>query len=202
MDRILKVFRCEKFLALLSITLLVLVTYAPLIPQLGYYRDDWYLIWSGSTQGASSIIPLFSSDRPFMGVIYSIEYSLLGDSPIAWHLYAFLLRLFGAFSLLWLLRMIWPEKRFGTTAITLLFLVYPGFLQQPSANTFQNHLMTYLLAILSIALMVKALQAKDRLIQIVLFTVSLPLTLGYLLIYEYFIGLEGLRLLVLWLLSQ
>lgn len=202
MDRTIKLLRSDRFLTALLLILIGLIAYAPLLLQLGYYRDDWYLIWSGSVRGAGSIIDLFSSDRPFMGVVYSLEYALLGDSPLAWHMFALLLRLLGAFALLWLLLQLWPGKKGGAAAIVLLFLVYPGFLQQPSANTFQNHLMTYLLAILSISLTVKALKTENRLVRVVSFAISLLLALGYFLIYEYFIGLEVFRIAILWLLSK
>ena len=57
-------------------------------PGLGYYHDDWFMLWSGQARGAASIIPLFSTDRPFMGVVYSYVYRFLGDSIVNWHLYA------------------------------------------------------------------------------------------------------------------
>lgn len=202
MNRLKRLALNETSIAVLLITLVGGITYAPLIPRLGFYRDDWYLIWSGMARGAASIVDVFASDRPFMGMIYAGEYAILGSSPLPWHIWAFALRLLGALSLLWLLRMLWPGRKLETTLITLLFLVYPGFLQQPVANTFQNHFMTYLLAILSIGLTVFSLRSPKPAIRVAAYLLSLPLALTYFLIYEYFIGLEGLRLLCLWLLSD
>ena len=88
-------FKNETFVAALLILVTTVITYGVSIPKLGYYHDDWFVLWSGQMRGAESIIPLFSSDRPFMGVIYSFIYRLLGDSVANWHLYALLWRLSG-----------------------------------------------------------------------------------------------------------
>jgi hypothetical protein len=193
MARLKKFFSNESTLAALLVGLVTLITYAPLIPQLGYYQDDWYLLWSGQARGAASIISLFSTDRPFMGYLYALDYSLLGDTLLNWHLYALFLRLAGIYALLWLLRTLWPEKKFAVTLTVLLFIVYPGFLNQPIANTFQNHLFTYSTAILSMAFAVKAVLAEKKTIRWMLWLLSLLFTALYLPVYEYMIGLEGLK---------
>jgi hypothetical protein len=202
MSRLKKIFSREPWLAWLLVTLVTVITYAPQIPQLGFYQDDWYMLWSGQARGASSIMALFTTDRPFMGVIYSLEYSLLGDHLLYWHLWALLLKLVGVWALLWLLRMLWPRQKFATTAITLIFIVYPGFLSQPISTTFQNHLFTYGAAILSIALLVAAVQIASKTRRIVLYLLSLVCTVLYLPVYEYMIGLEAVKLLFLWLALQ
>ena len=100
MARIKKILSRQPWLAWLLSTLVTVITYGPLIPQLGYYQDDWYMLWSGQARGASSIMALFTTDRPFMGVIYSLEYRLLGDHLLYWHLWALLLKLVGVWALL------------------------------------------------------------------------------------------------------
>jgi len=103
-----KLIKNETLISILLIFLTTAITHGVRIPQLGYYHDDWYLLWSGQVRGAASIIPLFSTDRPFMGVIYSYVYRLLGDSIVGWHLYALFWRLIGALAFFWILRLIWP----------------------------------------------------------------------------------------------
>ncbi len=202
MSRINKILSHESWLAYLLVTLVTLITYGPLISQLGYYQDDWYMLWSGQARGAASIIDLFTTDRPFMGVIYSLEYRLLGDHLLYWHLWALLLKLVGVWALLYLLRVLWPGRKFATTAITLIFIVYPGYLSQPISTTFQNHLFTYGAAILSMALLVAAVQTEDRTRRTLLYLLSLVCTALYLPVYEYMIGLEAVKLVFLWLALQ
>jgi hypothetical protein len=81
-------FENETFVAILLILLTTGITYGVSIPGLGYYHDDWFVLWSGQARGAQSLIQLFSTDRPFMGVVYSFLYRFLGDTIINWHLYS------------------------------------------------------------------------------------------------------------------
>jgi hypothetical protein len=192
-----KIFKNETFIAVLLILVTSLAAYGLGIPKLGYYHDDWYLLWSGQARGAASIIPLFSTDRPFMGVIYSLVYRLLGDRIVNWHLYALLWRFIGGLAFFWILRLIWPKDKYITTLMTVLFIVYPGFLSQPNANTKQNHLYGFGTALLSIALMLQAIRTNARIWKATYYVLSFVLALNYLFIYEYMIGFEGVRLLLL-----
>lgn len=190
-------FKNETFVSTLLILLTTVITYGVSIPQLGYYHDDWFVLWSGHVRGAESLIPLFSTDRPFMGVVYSVVYRLLGDAVINWHLYALLWRFIGGLAFFWILRLIWPNHKYLTTLMAVLFIVYPGFLSQPNANTKQNHLYGFGTALLSIALMLEAMKTNKQGWKIVCIVFSLLLTANYLFIYEYMIGFEGTRLLLL-----
>jgi hypothetical protein len=192
-----KLFKNETFLAILLILLTTVITYGVSIPSLGYYYDDWYLLWSGKARGAESIISLFSTDRPFMGVVYSYDYRLLGDSILNWHLYALLWRFLCGLAFFWILRLIWPKQKYITTLMAILFVVYPGFLSQPDANTKQNHLFGFGTGLLSIAFMLQALKTNSRMWKILYSVISIVLTANYLFIYEYMIGLEGMRLILL-----
>ena len=190
-------FKNESFIAALLILLTTVITYGVSIPNLGYYHDDWFVLWSGEARGADSLISLFSTDRPFMGVVYSVIYRLLGNKIINWHLYALLWRFIGGLAFFWILRLIWPNQKYLTTVMTVLFIVYPGFLSQPNANTKQNHLFGFATALLSIALMLQAMKTNKQAWRLTLILTSLLLTANYLWIYEYMIGFEGTRLLLL-----
>ena len=190
-------FKSETFIAALLILLTTVITYGVSIPKLGYYHDDWFVLWSGQARGVQSIIPLFSTDRPFMGVVYSFVYRLLGNTIINWHLYALLWRFIGGLAFFWILRLIWPNQKYMTTLMTVLFIIYPGFLSQPNANTKQNHLYGFGTALLSIALMLQGMKTTKRGWKIFCSLLSLILTANYLFIYEYMIGFEGTRLILM-----
>ncbi len=193
----LKFFKSETFLSIALIFLVTLITHGLGIPSLGYYHDDWYLLWSGAARGAESIIPLFSTDRPFMGVLYSYSYRLLGDTLLNWHLYALLWRFLGGLAFFWITRLLWPRQKYITTLMAVLFIVYPGFLSQPNANTKQNHLIGFASALFSIALMLQALKIRSAGWKTACIALSALLTANYLFIYEYMIGFEGTRLALL-----
>ena len=192
-----KLFKNETFMAVLLIFLTTVFTHGIGIPSLGYYHDDWYVLWSGKARGAASIVSLFTTDRPFMGVVYSCVYRLLGDAIINWHLYALLWRLIGGLAFFWILRIVWPQQKYISTLMTVLFIIYPGFLSEPDANTKQNHLYGFGTALLSIAFMLQSLKTDSKIGKRIYSLISIILTANYLFIYEYMIGLEGMRLVLL-----
>ncbi len=191
-----KLLRTDLPSALALIVLTTFLTYGVLIPTLGFYRDDWYLLWVGQSQGASGIIELFKGDRPFIGYLYALDYSLLGDHPLGWHIYALLIKAASALSFFWLLRLLWPQKRLESLFLALLFVVYPGFLQQPNAGVFKNLLLAHFAATLSLGLTIHALRVRKRLASFGLHALALLLELAYLEIFESMIGLEFARVLL------
>jgi hypothetical protein len=191
-------FRSETTLAVLLVALTTVTTYGILLRQLGFYRDDWYIIWTAQAQGSAGLMDLFKIDRPFLGVIYSAMYALLGSTPLYWHVYALVLRLVAALAFLWLLRLIWPDKQLMTTITALLFVVYPGFSEQPNAATYSNLLLGYASAILSFGLTVRAIKVQRVWIQTLLTMLAIITGLLYLLIFESLIGLEVARFALLW----
>jgi hypothetical protein len=190
----------ESYAAVLVIFLAASFAYLPLVLQLGYYHDDWFT--TISRVSGVNLFDMHSVDRPVMGAIYWAADRLFGEHPLAWHIYAFLLRFAGALCAYWLLCMLWPTARKATLSATLLFVLYPGFLLQPSANNYSNHLFNYALAIFSLALMVYARQAQKPVRRAALTIVAAGMVLVYPNIYEAMVGLEGLRLLLLWMLDR
>ena len=190
----------EFFFAIGVVLALGMLAYLPFANQLGFYRDDWYVLWSGRALGPNSIIDLFAFDRPLVGVIYSIVYRLLGENALLWQIYSFTIRTVGALSFFWLIRRLWPSKKVETTTAAILMFVYPGFLQWANAMTKSNQLTTYTIALVSIALTVAALQSKQRSWRIVWSVAALGSAASYWFLYEYMIGLEVLRLLIIGLL--
>jgi hypothetical protein len=200
MDKTLKRFlSSENFVSLLLIIFLAALAYLPQVLQLGFYRDDWHVVWGGFTQGPLKIIDLHLTDRPFMGLTYALAYGILGDSPLGWHLYAFVLRVGGAISFYGILKLLWPEQRRAATLLALLFVTYPGFLQQPNANAYSNHLLGFFLGISSIALTLRAALVPSKLgTQILLGSLAALFGVGCYLMMEYMIGFEAVRLILLW----
>jgi hypothetical protein len=190
---------------LLPFALIVVVSalvFLPFAGKLGFYRDDWYMLWSANVRGADSIIDLFSIDRPFMGYTYDLTYRLLGDSPLPWQLYAFVLKTLGALAVFGIVRLVWPEQGKAATAAALLFLIYPGFLGQPNAATKTNQLLSLTAGLASIWLSGLAVTTARRDARLPLIAAAVILGLLNFLLYEYMIGLEVMRMGLLWLVPQ
>lgn len=192
----------ETTVTIFFLSLIAGLTYLPMIGQLGFYRDDWHVIWAGTTRGWQAIIDLHLIDRPFMGLVYGLTYLLLGNNPLAWQLYIFVLRSGSALAFLWLLRLLFPGQRLATALSAMLFLVYPGFLQMPTASAYQCHFSGFLSGILSLIFTVMTVQCESLRKRILFTTLSVLFALGCFLMMEYMVGLEGVRLLLLYLLCD
>jgi hypothetical protein len=123
---------------------------------------------------------------------------LLGNEMLNWHLYALLLRFLGALAFFWALRLLFPQQKTAVLLMSVLFVAYPGFLSQPNANTKSNHLYGFASALFSIAFTLQALQPAARRWQRAgWLSLSFLFTLNYLFIYEYMLGFEATRILLI-----
>lgn len=184
--------------SLLLITFFSMLAYLPLIPFLGFYSDDFFFGYISHFYGIPGIMQSLIVDRPFNGYSLAFNYFLLGlgDNVFLWHVYNFLIRLLGGYALFFSLRKIWPNKLSIIALITLLFLIYPGFLQQTLPLGFGNWVTTLTIWVISLFFTIVALKQGKKL-KLLLFTViALFLQLNSFLQLEFFIGLEMFRLLI------
>jgi cell shape-determining protein MreD len=194
--------RCETCLEILLISAVTALAYLPLVAQLGLYKEDWYLIWSGMARTPQDFLSLYQADRPFAGFIYQLVYPLLGPSPLGWHLLSFTLRLTTVLSFYWMLRMLWPAQRFVVVAAVLLFAVYPGYLQQHNAVNKTFWLTSLACAVLSLTLTVYATRLRKTYQVVLVHLVAMLLALVYMLIIEFYIGFDVVRFILLWYTGQ
>lgn len=181
----------------------VLFTYGVLIPKLGFYRDDWYMLQIGQERGAEGLIAIFQTDRPFIGYLFAIYHRLLGTAPLGWHIVALVYRMIGGIAFLWLVRLLFPDRRDFALWSTVLYVVYPGFLQQPIAATYIHLLLAVAASVLSLALTANAIRSTTVGPKLVSIVFASALTLLYLLIFESMIGLEAARFfIVVYLIMQ
>jgi hypothetical protein len=191
--------KTEAWLAGGLIALTAAISYGILIPRLGFYRDDWYMLWAGqSNLGLSGIIQLFQTDRPLIGWVYALVFKYIGANALSWQVYALLLKILTGLTFLWIVRLVWPDKRLETTFAALLFVLYPGFFQQPVAATFATDLMGLNAAFISIALTIYAIKTPNRLLKGTATLAAMALGLFYVALYEATIGLEVVRWALVW----
>lgn len=167
-----------------------------LIPQLGYFQDDWNYVINHYLFGPKGIIDFLNYDgRPVASWVYLLGFSILGYKPIFWHIATLLLRWLTA-TVIWnILRFVWPKNQWQNLVAALIFALYPFFTLQPLAVAYSMHWSGYLLYALSIYLMLLAL--RDRFwIYTLLALLAQAL---HLFTLEFYAGIDLLRPVFLWL---
>lgn len=173
-----------------------------LIPFLGFYWDDWPMIWFSHTQGAGGFIGAFSGDRPFLSLVYVLTTPIFGSSPLGWQILALVVRVSLGISAWWLVRLLWPQRYQAACWVGLLMVVYPGFKQQPISVVYGNGLILLISYLASHALMILAMQRTEKRPKLLLFAASILTYAFCLLSTEYYIGLDFLRLVMIWVIIR
>lgn len=170
---------------------LCILSYGLLLPWLGVYWDDWAFSWISQHLGAAGLSRYFATNRPFWGLIYQWTTAWIGPEPWQWQLFGLAARWLCAVSLWWLLRLLWPRQPQAAAWVSILFVVYPGFDQQPIAITYGHFFIVLTAFFLSLSLMLLALRRPRR---FALFTaLALLASAVNLLAMEYFYLLDLLR---------
>ncbi len=163
-----------------------------LIPWLGFYQDDWHHLYYFLHEGSSGLQRfLFFDSRPFSYPIYVFLFNLLGASPLYWHLFVLITRIMIAIVFFKISTIIWPDAKKSHMIATALFLVYPVFLLQSMAVMFSLHWIMFLAFMVSLWAMLLAIQSPTK--RVPLTILALLLQIFQLFMIEYFIGLEFLR---------
>ncbi len=189
-------FDSNLFVIIIIITLGLLV-YLPFIFKFGFYADDWQILTDSIAN--TSQVQLFSIDRPFLGYSFTILKSLLGVTPIYWHMAILAFRIICSILIFILVKKIFTVDKRIASIVAIIFFFFPGFLRQPSSVCYITHTIAFTCAILSIYLSLLSIDNKKTAIKIFLIFLSIVLELVYLLYIEYFIGLEIFRIIAIYL---
>jgi hypothetical protein len=188
MKKLLSNLRRQDFLYVFSMLVIGALAYLLYIKRLGFYGDDWYIIFDAHTQGPTFLKYVFSSDRPAEGSYLSLVYTLFGEHFIWYHLISFLYRYLAALAFFYILNRVWPARKEANFLIGLLFLLYPGYLMQIEPMVYQVHSLSICLAMVSIALTVKAMGTKTIISKLILWIIAGITAWIYLSLLEYHLG--------------
>ena len=185
--------------ALLGLGLLALcwLSYGFTIGKMGYFLDDWYIVWTYRVFGTAGFAEFFSGDRPLLGFIYRIFIPIYKDSVIGWQLFALFTKWISAITLWALLKMLLPKQKWLSYAVASLFVVYPGFRFHYFSIMYSQVYVLLSIYILSYILMVLAIRNPNK---------RMPLILAAMFCQfvgiapqEYFFGFELVRPVVIFL---
>lgn len=181
-------------LYLLFITVLA---YGIYIPWFGFYGDDWSYIWYQHLLGFGGAGDFAAYDRPFSALYYNIVIALLGESVLPYQIFVLFLRWLSGV-LLWLvLKQVWKNHPVEIFWTSTLFLIFPGFGQQPIAVEYILHFMVLDLFLLSLWGMNKSINSQKK--KYLWLTAVSMLFSSSVFAIEYFFGLEVLRPIFIWM---
>lgn len=178
-----------------------LFSFGIILSRLGFFQDDWHHVFYAYWQGAQGLQRFLLADRgPFAWIVYVLFFNILGYSPAAWHWSLMFLRFVTALMFWLAVRQIWPGQNRMAAWLGLLFAVYPIFTLQPLAVAYTLHWVMYLVFMISLFLMLRAVRNAKTYLPLTLVAVLLEAV--HLAFIEYFSGLEVCRLVFLWLLFR
>jgi hypothetical protein len=178
----------------LFLLILALLTYALFFWERGFYWDEAPWTWVYYRLGPAALTRLFSTSRPFWGLIYQVMLPLIGPHPWAWQILMVLLRWLTAVLVWAIFRQVWPKNPRPALWTSALFLVYPGLGQNFIALMYTHFYIVFCVFLLSLYLSLLAIQRKSW----PLHAAALVLSTVNLLTMEYFYFLEFFRIILFW----
>lgn len=171
--------------------LLTILAYGLLARELGMYGDDPNFLWAYHRGGAAEFKPFMAWIRDFGYLVYQVLSPIFGEKIIGWRLALLLLRWTSGLLYYFTLCRRFPSQKPIIGWAALLFLLYPGFLQQAIPVEFILHFISLNFILASILLMQLAFSnARGKWFLLIS---SFGFEVIGLFLCEYFISLELVR---------
>lgn len=174
------------------ILFLIVLAYGLLIPDLGFYWDDWPFAWFLRFFGPGEFIASFRPFRPLLGPVFAATTTMFGGDPLVWQGIGLAARFILAFQVWLLLKQVWPSQHKNVLWVTLLFTLHPAYLQQWVALTHVNQELIPLMFLLA-SFIVTVHALRNGFVSSRWTPLALVLQFLGLFTTEYFFGLEILR---------
>jgi len=180
-----------------ALLILVILNYGLLITRMGFYQDDWYLVWMGHHYGPQIYISFFEGSRPLLAGIYMLTTQVIGTSPLAWQVFALLTRWLAVITAWWTLRLLWPKHTLEVTWIAVLLAIYPAFKQHFVSVVYSNTYIALIATFFSFGAMLMAIrQPRWKWAWTI---IALLAGIFSMVTTEYFFGMELFRPVLLWI---
>ena len=181
-----------------SITVIV---YGLFPRQTGFYWDDWPFAWLANFLGPQEFFRAFAGVRPFLEPIFFVTTNIVPPNPVYWQLFALIIRFISGLSAWFALSQVWQQQQRQALIASLLFLVFPGYSQHWVAFTHINQeWIPFIFYLLSFGFTARALRNPERFSKDTL--IAVLLTVAGVFPSEYFVALEPIRLLFIWVIAS
>lgn len=178
------------------LALVCILAYGLLIPWLGFYLDDWYIVLFQKVFGATDFTDFFRGDRPLFAYIYQVFVPIFRDSILGWQIFALVTHSLAVITFWYLLRRLMPERGTLVFIASLLFAVYPGFQFHWFSVMYSQAYVLNVFYFFSFILMIGSIQKKNWLFAV---GAVLCLIIGVMPAEDFF-GLELVRPVVIFIL--
>lgn len=186
--------------ATIALAVLCVLTYGVTLNSLGFYWDDWPGMTVTSSLGWHGIQDYVGSDRPATAWLFAVTAPLLGTAPARAHVGALVLRWALACAVWWIVVGIWPDHFLEAGMASCLFAVYPGFTGHSVAWIhLQGIYIPMFFCFGSLACMVWSTRCKKAYLLNFAGVIGSIVSIVFI---EYFVGLELLRVPLLWVLED
>lgn len=192
-------------LTLCSLLLLFLLVYGIQAPQLGFYWDGWMFLRRWEVGGFLNLHRYFSGERPLASVGFALNHLVNSDCRVCWHVYTVMIR-FLSVTIICVSALFWIKNQtvrlIGFYA-SVIFVVYPAYLMNPTVIAVEHLPVGFLLFSISLSLMLISESSTRRWSHQggwLLSGLLIPFYIGY----EQQLGYEPLRLALLgwWIFQQ
>jgi hypothetical protein len=188
------ILRSDGFISSALILVAAALVYLPFVFHIGYFNDDWYLMYAAGAKGTMVFREIFSIDRPLRALVMIPAYLIFGNNPVLYNLSAWLFRVISAIFLFFFFSTLWEGQKRTAWLLALLHLIYPGFLSQLNGIDYQSQMVSLAAMTATLVLTLSAWQTPHRAARLGYFAALTALTTFYLGLVEYFVGLEALKL--------
>src|SRR5690606_14071427 len=146
---------------IILIAVLTIIAYGTLLPVTGFYWDDWPFAWIAQFLGPAEFTPAFAPFRPFLGPIFHVTTSLIPIHPLAWQVFALVVRFALGLAAWWMFSQIFSTRKSTAFIAALIMLVFPGYSQHWVALTHINQeLIPFIFYLFSFGFTFKALRTR------------------------------------------
>jgi len=171
------------------------LVYGVFVTSLGFYWDDWPVVWVYNSFGSQGVATYFAGQRPAYGWVVAHVAQMVGIAPVGWHILSLIVRCTSSVVLFLTFCTLWPQRRDFAWLVSAIVLLYPGFTLQPIALGFLEYHLSFLLFVVSLAATVFSITRSSY--RWLLVAVSLLAEALSYIVIEYFVGLEFMRLLII-----
>ena len=176
--------------------------YIPGMKDLGLYRDDWNNYYDAVVRGADELVEHYMSDRPADGWQLAILFRIFGTNNSAYLIWNLCCRILGSIFFALTLLIIWPRTSKMAGLAGILAVAFPAFLQQVDGIAYVPHQTAMLFFMFSLWLTALACKPDQKSWNVLLTFLSLLFSFAYMMLMEYYIGMEIYRFAIIYLMNR